>query len=446
MVTAFAMVASRPRLRHTGTSVILALSIAVGVAAMIRAVLLHRRSRDWRMAFLTVALVLMTIHLTVDFAQAPSLSWTLSADDLLRLVLSGIAFAGTYVLDSVLKERRSSDLAVRDRELRLRVLLEQVPAMLWTTDRDLVFTSSVGSGLKVLGLEQGQVVGLTLFEYFGTDDPEFRPIASHRRALQGESVTYDFDWEGSSFDVKIEPLLGPDGQVTGTVGTAIDVTHRLRTERLLRRLAVRLQTVREEERTAIAHEIHDELGQALTGLKLDLAWLRDRLDGDLRKRGDSMIGLVDTTLDNSRKLAARLRPSVLDDLGLAAAIETHARDFAERTGCKCDLDLAIDELAPDKERDTAVFRILQEALTNVTRHAGAKHVRVRSLCSNGSILLEIEDDGLGIDEAALAGSGSLGLLGMRERARALGGTLTVGPGAGGGTVVALAMPLGKRET
>ena len=443
MVTATGMVASRPRLRHTGVSVILVLSIAIGIAAMIRASVLHRRNRDWRTSFLIVALALMTIHFTLGFAQDPALAWTFSPAELMHLVLSVIAFSGIYILDGVLRERERADLASRERELRLRMLLEQLPAMLWTTDKDLVITSSAGSGLKAIGLEQGQLVGVSLFEYLKSDDPDYHPIAQHRRALRGESITYDFDWKNSSLDVRLEPLLGPDGEVAGTIGTALDVTRRLRTERLLRRLAVRLQTVREEERTAIAHEIHDELGQALTGLKLDLAWLRDRLDGDLRERADCMIGLVDTTLDNSRKLAARLRPSVLDDLGLAAAIESHAHEFAERTGCQCDLDLDLDELAPEKERDTAVFRILQEALTNVTRHAGAKQVRVRSHCNDGAILLEIEDDGSGIDEADLAGAGSLGLLGMRERARALGGSLDIRPGAAGGTVVSLAMPLGE---
>lgn len=422
------------------------LSIAVGIAALVWSGVAYRQRRDWRLGYLSVALALMTISFSVHLYREPDFSWHVTVDNAMGLVISVIALMGVYVLSRMVDEARLSHRAIREREQRLKLVLEQVPSLVWTTDTDLRFTSSTGSGLRHLGLKPNEVVGLTLFEYFGTDNEGFYPIAQHRRALQGESVTYEFDWDELSFDVRVEPLRDSERRVTGTVGTALDVTERHKAERLLRRLAIRLQSVREDERTAIAHEIHDELGQALTGLKLELAWLRDRLDGELLERAKQAVALVDTTLDNSRKLAARLRPSVLDDLGLEAAIESQARDFAARTGCHCDIDLKMGEITPDKERDTAVFRILQEALTNVARHAEARRVRVTTRRENGALLMSVEDDGKGIpEEARTASFGSLGLLGMRERAGALGGRLDVHALDGGGTVVTLEMPLEQNE-
>ncbi|MHC4960271.1 MAG: sensor histidine kinase, partial [Planctomycetota bacterium] len=200
---------------------------------------------------------------------------------------------------------------------------------------------------------------------------------------------------------------------------------------------------REKERTAIAREIHDEFGQALTGLKMELAWLRDHVpDDETRSRAASMTKLVEQTLDSSRRLASDLRPPVLDDLGLEAAIESHVREFATRSGVECDVDLGAGEMDLDPDRDTAVFRILQEALTNVARHADAKHVNVRTARENGTLLLEVADDGAGIGKDR---SGGIGIVGMRERAGALGGELQVKAGSDGGTVVAVRVPLAKKQ-
>ena len=201
-------------------------------------------------------------------------------------------------------------------------------------------------------------------------------------------------------------------------------------------LTARLHTVREEERALLSREIHDEIGQALTGLKLELSWLRKELpDGE--ERVDGMTQLIDKTLNDARRMSARLRPSVLDDLGLAAAIESCARDIAERAGLECDLELE-ETTSLDDDRNIAVFRIAQEALTNVARHAQASRVRVRLESRDGAIALQVIDDGCGID--AGAGRGSLGLVGMRERAAALGGRLEIGVADGGGTRVHLRVP------
>jgi two-component system, NarL family, sensor histidine kinase UhpB len=213
----------------------------------------------------------------------------------------------------------------------------------------------------------------------------------------------------------------------------------------LRALAARLESVREEERTRIARELHDELGQALTGLKLDLAWMQRRLNRhsppELAQRCASLLGRLDEVMLQVRRIITELRPSVLDQLGLADAIEWLAQDFAARTGLA--LDLRIDcacDLPPDAMA-SAVFRTLQEALNNIAKHAAAHCLRVVLRTDANSLSLEVSDDGRGITHEEQRGSHSLGLLGLRERAIAWGGTVTITADAPSGTTVALRLPL-----
>jgi signal transduction histidine kinase len=216
-----------------------------------------------------------------------------------------------------------------------------------------------------------------------------------------------------------------------------------RSFRQLRELAARLQSVREEERAMVAREIHDELGQALTAIKIDWASLIGALRVDQQddlEKAESILRLIDQTIVSVRRIATELRPGILDDLGLVAAIDWAAQEFEARTGAKCDLDLPGDDIVIDPERTTAIFRILQETLTNVTRHAEATRVDVRLGRENGNIVLEVRDNGRGIAEEQLSSSRSLGILGMRERALLLGGELTISGAAGKGTIVKVLIP------
>jgi len=216
--------------------------------------------------------------------------------------------------------------------------------------------------------------------------------------------------------------------------------HRLAEEQLqaswqqLQELTEFLQTVREEERTRIAREIHDELGQALTALRIDLAWLRTKCSGDDPRVADklsSSFQLVVKTLDAVRRISEDLRPGMLDHLGLAAAIQDHAAKFSERTGIPCELSLNREEFEIGDKMATAVFRLVQEALTNVARHAAAGKVAVR-IADNGEIMrLTVQDDGCGL--APPAGKKTFGLLGMRERVKMLGGHFEMESTPGQGT-------------
>ncbi len=196
----------------------------------------------------------------------------------------------------------------------------------------------------------------------------------------------------------------------------------------LRALFLHLQSAREEERKHVAREIHDELGQALTALKMDAAWMQRQVPADSsgpRAKLQSMIGLIDDTIRKVQQLSAALRPGLLDDLGLRAAMEWQAEEFAQRTGIPCALEFQPEEFELDPDRSTALFRILQEALTNVYRHARAKRVRVSLRAQAGQVVLMVRDDGRGITPQEASAPRALGLIGMRERLHAWGGTLEV---------------------
>jgi signal transduction histidine kinase len=215
-------------------------------------------------------------------------------------------------------------------------------------------------------------------------------------------------------------------------------------EENLRALSARMRSVREDEQIRIAREIHDELGQALTGLKMDLTWLTGKLPADqkpLLKKIKSMFRLIDDTIRSVRKIASGLRPDLLDEVGLAAAIGWQARDFQLRTGIRCNVNLPPDSDGLDQERSTAVFRIFQEVLTNVARHANATRVDVSMRQDADTLTLEVQDNGRGITAAEMRGSKSLGLLGMRERVLLFSGKLDINGTRGRGTQVTVSLPL-----
>jgi len=235
-----------------------------------------------------------------------------------------------------------------------------------------------------------------------------------------------------------------------TLGTFRDITEAKRAEEqlrasraALRSLATRQQDIREDERTRIAREIHDSLGQALTALKLQLSAAQDAASKEapgLGMRLHETAVMVDDLVKSVRRIATDLRPPILDQLGLPAALEWLAQDFSERTGIYSEARIDAVNDAIDGELATALFRIVQEALTNALRHAGATRVDIELGTKSGCLTLEINDDGTGITEAGTMGPDSLGILGMRERAAAHGGVLEVVPREEGGTRVAAWFP------
>ena len=234
----------------------------------------------------------------------------------------------------------------------------------------------------------------------------------------------------------------------------------LESEQTLKALSDRLLVIQEQERTRIAREIHDDLGQALTALKMDVIGLMERMNDTspaaaaIRER---VLTTLDATVNSVQRIAAELRPSILDDLGLAAAIESEARAFEERTGIECEVSLP-DEPSWDLPGATttlqaqarvnsvvatAVYRIIQEALTNVARHSNAARVELRVRFRDADVLVEVRDDGRGITSQEVGSARSLGLIGIRERAELVGGSARFEGIAGRGTIVSVRIPMSE---
>jgi len=299
------------------------------------------------------------------------------------------------------------------------------------------------------------VIGKTPAEFFAHDIE--RGKQGWRAMFDAGHVHIETDerrMDGRPVRIEGHYLCVYDGQgrITGHLGIQRDITDRhlaaqeiAQSREELRALAARLQSIREEERTRIARELHDELGQALTGLKLDLAWMERRMNrhvhSELVDRCASLLARLDDVMIAVRRIITELRPSILDHLGLVDAIEWQAQEFAARTGLALDLDLVVACEPPTDTIATAVFRMLQEALTNIAKHASATRVRVALRVDADALTLDVSDDGRGITREELRGAHSLGLLGLRERALALGGEVAVTRNTSTGTTVALRLPM-----
>lgn len=356
------------------------------------------------------------------------------------------------------------DITERKRiEERLREyekVVEGLEEMIVVVNRDYRYLLANRAFLNYRGMERKQVVGRLVPEVLNREIFEKVVKPQLDECLQGKVVKYQMRYtypklgERELF-LSYFPIEGPGG-VDRVACVLQDITERtLAEEQLkssnekLRALSARMQSVREEESIRIARELHDELGSALTSLRWDLESLDNAVSNSAsepqsqlpREKIKAMIRLTDTTIGAVRRISSELRPSVLDDLGLVEAIEWQAQQFQARTGILCKFDCSLENLALSQERSTAVFRIFQEALTNILRHAQATEVKMEMEVEAGEFVLTISDDGRGITEDEKSGSQSLGLLGMRERAHFAGGEVNITGGEGKGTVVIVRVPI-----
>jgi len=302
---------------------------------------------------------------------------------------------------------------------------------------------------------QEQLLGMTPAQFFAHDlatakdhwreffDCGYLHTETDERRLDGSPMRIEGDYM---------VIYDDQGRIAGHFGIQRDITEKHRSmEQLqasreqLRALASRLEKIREEERTEVSREIHDELGQALTGLKLDISWMKNRLprDHEMMSQCASVIQRIDQTLTAVRRIATSLRPSVLDQLGLVAAAEWQGQEFRARTGIDVEMAISTDGAAISDDLGSSAFRILQESLTNVARHAKATRVSIRLEQTPALLRLEVKDNGVGISTRCLSSTDttSLGVIGMRERALACGGELDICPNGDGGTTVQLLVPL-----
>jgi len=308
---------------------------------------------------------------------------------------------------------------------------------------------------KIYGHRACEVKGKPISILFTTGNYK-NALALITRIRHGEpSINLDTNHltkDGRSINVTltISPIRNIGGQLTGVSMISRDTTERKQAEEVLERsraqlrdLTARMEGIREEEKALIAREVHDELGQVLTGLKMDIAWLNKRLNRDRPEfavKLQSMSGIVDGAVESVRKICTELRPGLLDDVGLSAAIEWQAQEFKERTGIQCVAILIPEVTSVDRNRSTTIFRIFQEALTNVARHAQATLVQVTLREDAGYFFMEVSDNGRGITDSQVSDPKAWGLIGMRERALIWAGELKISALPHKGTLVSLKIP------
>jgi signal transduction histidine kinase len=337
-----------------------------------------------------------------------------------------------------------------------QIMLKEAAGVAW----EVRHADRLSMGLKDLAERDIDVV---LLDLSLPDSQGIETLVRIHAAAKGVPIVVLTGIEDEALGVALVQAGGQDylvkGQVTGPLLTRSlrYAAQRKRTEdqlqcslNLLRLLSRRLEVIREEERGRIARELHDQLGVGLTCLKMDLARLPALMGNAVGSRAHSKVDAkirsmmedIDATIAAVQRIVMELRPSILDDLGLVAAIEWQAQEFERRSGIVCLCTFSADDMNVDSERATVVFRILQEALTNVARHAQATHVTIRLEEKAGSIRLEVHDDGQGIHEEQITDSRSLGLVHMRERARLFGGRVDITGRQGKGSTIILCLPSG----
>jgi len=393
--------------------------------------------------------------------------------------------------------RTAAERALRESDERLRLLIHGVQEYaIFQLDAAGIVVSWNAGAARMKGYASEEIIGKHFSVFYREEDmmnnkPQHNLVQAARRG-QSEDEGWRVRKDGSLFwaNVIITALRDPKGKLLGYAKLTRDMTEqhqrvgalrkaneelelrvvrrtavlsrvnqelrkeiaerkfaeeKLRTSlEQLRALAARLQSVREEERTHVAREIHDELGQACTAIKMDLALIGRRATPEqtqLRAKVNSAMQLTDDMIATLRRIASELRPRMLDDLGLSAALESQAQEFETRTGVRCTVTLPREPLTLDEDRSTAVFRIFQESLTNVTRHAQATRVEAVLCVENGQLIFKVGDNGRGIGPEEVKGRKSLGLVGMQERALMLNGELDISGVPGVGTTLTLRIPL-----
>ena len=351
-------------------------------------------------------------------------------------------------------DRKRAEEALQKSESKYRDLVEHVNDVIFATDEKRIITYISPVVESVFGYSPSELIGRPFVEFIHEKD---LPMLRKRfcELLSGAigpgeyriiTKSNEIRWVRSSS----RPIFDQNHSI-GVRGILTDITEQKKAEqelrksqRQLRDLSTHLESVREQERRSIAREIHDDIGQGMTALKMDLVWFQKRLredQGALSEKMTSMVRLVDTTIQSLKRISSELRPGVLDDLGLSAAMEWMASGFQERTGITCELNFDPEEIVSDESLSTAIFRIFQESLTNVGRHADATRVKIGLRQETGTLVLTVRDNGKGITPEQISDSQSFGLIGMRERAYQFGCKLRIKGYRGKGTEVTLRIPI-----
>lgn len=350
-------------------------------------------------------------------------------------------------------ERKKAEERLKQSEQNYKLLFEKNPLPMWILSLPQYKVMDVNSAcLEQYGYTRREFMALDVKELLSPQEiPKMQAqLNLNFRGLYHAGVWRHKNKEGTTIyaDIMTHDIYYKD--VPARLVLAKEVTEQyLAEERLkksyeeIRQLTEYLQKVREEERMRISHEIHDELGQLLTVLKIDISWINKRIPDNntpVKKKISDTLGMVDHTVKAVRRIASELRPALLDDLGLKAAMLWHIKDFENRSGVQTEVQLPEQELKLPDERKTALYRILQESLTNVSRHSEAEKVMIHMTRENNRVVMTITDNGKGFDPGKRSLK-TLGLLGMKERAQGMGGEYHIQSAPGKGTTVKVVLPL-----
>ena len=369
-------------------------------------------------------------------------------------------------------------------KVRAQTYLDIAAVMFVALDNMQNVTMINKKGCECLGLDETEIVGKNWFDNFVPEKGREETRSVFARSMSGDITLPEYLESGIVTGSGVERLIAwrnilikdESGNITGALSSGEDISERRamevslrkafddlelrvkeRTVELseanmklrisseqLRNLFIRLQSARESERALLSREIHDEFGTVLTALKIDLSWLMKKLpdsDESAVNRVKNDMQFVSSAIREVQRISTELRPGMLDHLGLAAAVEWQVKEFADRTGIAYDISTEMGRTIPDKDLSTAVFRIFQEILTNVVRHASANRVRVYLAEKGGNLVLKVDDDGKGISETEISDARSLGLGGIRESVRAFGGKIEICGAPNKGTSISVSVPL-----
>ena len=449
---------------------------------------------DWRSgAFAAVLSMFLNFFLLYQHGKLPQ-----TFGDWMVLLAFGLAAGFTVIISHAQMKAEAARLSA---ESRYRIIFEDAITGIYETTLDGKYVAANPKLAEILGcvspadlINKAANLNDVFYVEAGRREEFTRLIGENETVVGFESEIYRRDGEKIWISENAVGCRDKAGNLTGFQGTTIEITDRKRAESALekahgeleekvaertreflqinetlrdeinertriesellasqqksRELSAHLQSVREEERKKLARELHDELGQTLTALKIDLVRLGEKTRSDeksltvyqIKNNILAMVTIVDAAMDTTRKIVAELRPGVLDELGLAAAMEWQTGEFQKRTRIKCSLEIEFDENAVDMNVKTTIFRILQECLTNIARHSGATAAKIRLRDDGGRVFFEVEDNGRGFDFQQADAANSFGILGMRERALLLGGTTEISRRESGGTLISVLIP------
>lgn len=359
--------------------------------------------------------------------------------------------------------KKEAEDRISNSELRFRTLAKTAPVGIFETDAQGNTTYVNETWMEYSGLTYEEAMRNEWMNMIHPEDRETQVSGWHNKAKNGEPSFSEYRIINKAGELRwvngrAIPLVSVEGEVTGYIGTISDVTkikqalellkqsHDTLNERTeqLQELSTHLQQVREDERSKIAREIHDELGQQLTGLKMDISWLKRKVhpgDTAVNNKFDDAIQLIAEAVKSIRHIVTELRPSIIDDLGLNAAFEWQIEDFSKRLGITFEYQNDFDDAVIGPNVSIGLFRILQESLTNIARHANATKVLINISGVGKMIRLTICDDGIGFDASVKQSSPTFGLLGIKERTYMLNGDCQIYSNPGEGTRISVHIPI-----